>query len=64
MNWTVNDVFEVVYYRVAVISFKSCHIEQAVEQMDPTLKSDWVKASFILEVVFVGLWGQDSFAVK
>ncbi len=55
MNWTVNDVFEVVYHCVAMISFKSCHIEQAVEQVDSTLESDWVQASFILEVVFVGL---------
>jgi hypothetical protein len=55
MDWTVNDVFEVVYHRVAVISFKSCHIKQAVEQVDSPLKSDWVQASFILEVVFVSL---------
>lgn len=55
MDWTVNDVLEVVYHCVAVNSFKSCHIEQAVEQVDSALESDWIQASFILEVVFVGL---------
>ena len=55
MDWTVNDVFEVVYHRVAVISLKICNIKQTVDQVDSALESDWVQASFILEVVFVGL---------
>ncbi len=47
-----------------MVDLEGSHVKKAVEKVDPALESDGVEASFVFEVVLVGLGGLDSLAVE
>jgi hypothetical protein len=55
MDWTVNDVLEVIHHGVGMVLLEGGHVQQTVEQVNAPLEPDGVQARFVLEVVFVGL---------